>query len=149
VIPSSTSPYHYDWAEMDPEGENNHLDSPQKREKIDPDHPPIGPYFDYDYFRNETVMVADTAYLKCRVKNIGNKTVSWVRHLDINLLSVGQTMYTSDNRFQAMHDSDTEEWTLKVSHMVLIQFLCDSSCVIFSKEKKNSAIFAQFIILDN
>lgn len=59
-------------------------------------------------------MVGDTAYLKCRVHNIGNKTVSWVRHLDINLLTVGTTMYTSDARFQSMHDADTEEWTLKV-----------------------------------
>ena len=110
VIPSSTSPFSYDWAELDPEGENNHIDI--HREKFDRDHPPTGPYFDYDYFRNETVMVGDTAYLKCRVHNIGNKTVSWVRHLDINLLTVGTTMYTSDARFQSMHDE--EEWTLKV-----------------------------------
>lgn len=84
------------------------------REKYDPDNPPIGPYFDYDYFRNETVMVGNVAYLKCRVKNIGNKTVSWVRHRDINLMSVGVVMYTSDTRFQSMHDADEDEWTLKV-----------------------------------
>lgn len=112
VIPSSTSPYHYDWAELDTDGDANRIDP--RREKIDRDHPPTGPYFDYDYFRNETVMVGSVAYLKCRVHNIGNKTVSWVRHLDINLLSVGTTVYTTDARFQAMHDADTEEWTLKV-----------------------------------
>ncbi|CAG9802608.1 unnamed protein product [Chironomus riparius] len=117
VIPSSTSPFSYDWAELDPEGENNHIDI--HREKFDRDHPPNGPYFDYDYFRNETVMVGDTAYLKCRVHNIGNKTVSWVRHLDINLLTVGTTMYTSDARFQSMHDADTEEWTLKLKNAQL------------------------------
>lgn len=94
-------------------GESNHLDL---REKYDHDHPPTGPYFDYDYFRNETVMVGDVAYLKCRVKNIGNKTVSWVRHIDINLLSVGTVMYSNDGRFQSMHDADVDEWTLKVSN---------------------------------
>jgi hypothetical protein len=48
--------------------------------------------------------------------NIGNKTVSWVRHRDINLLTVGLNSYTSDNRFLSIHEHDAaEEWTLKVS----------------------------------
>lgn len=110
VIPSSYSTFHYEWAELDP-GENNHIDL---REKYDPDNPPTGPYFEYEYFRNETVMVGNVSYLRCRVKNIANLTVSWVRHMDINLLSVGTVMYTSDGRFQSMHDADVNEWTLKV-----------------------------------
>ncbi|KAG5681144.1 hypothetical protein PVAND_010604 [Polypedilum vanderplanki] len=114
VIPSSTVPFAYDWAELDDE---NRID--QHRQKIDPDNPPLGPYFDYDFFRNETIMVGDIAYLKCRVHNIQNKTVSWVRHLDINLLTVGTVMYTSDTRFQSMHDADTEEWTLKLKNAQL------------------------------
>jgi hypothetical protein len=114
VIPSS--PFAYDWAELDDE---NRID--QRRPKIDPDNPPLGPYFDYDFFRNETIMVGDVAFLKCRVHNIANKTVSWVRHMDINLLTVGTVMYTSDTRFQAMHDADTEEWTLKVGSVTLAQ----------------------------
>jgi hypothetical protein len=74
----------------------------------------VGPYFDYTAFRNITTLVGSTAYLKCRVKNIGNKTVSWVRHRDIHLLTVGKFSYTSDNRFQCIHDIDAEEWILKV-----------------------------------
>lgn len=110
-----TFPYHYDWAENetnDDENANNHL---ERHEKIDITNPPLGPYFDYDFFRNETVMVGHTAYLKCKVKNIGNRTVSWVRHRDINLLTVGLNSYTSDNRFLSIHEHDAEEWTLKVS----------------------------------
>lgn len=110
VIPSSYSTFHYEWAELDP-GENNHIDL---REKYDPNNPPTGPYFEYEHFRNETVMVGNVSLLRCRVKNIANLTVSWVRHRDINLLSVGTVMYTSDGRFQSMHDSDVNEWTLKV-----------------------------------
>ena len=75
----------------------------------------VGPYFDYTVFRNITTLVGSTAYLKCRVKNIGNKTVSWVRHRDIHLLTVGKFSYTSDNRFQCIYDVEAEEWILKVS----------------------------------
>jgi len=73
-----------------------------------------GPYFEAESFRNLTVLVDNTAYLKCRVRNIGNKTISWVRHRDINLLTVGKFSYTSDNRFQSLHDYDSDEWMLKL-----------------------------------
>ena len=72
------------------------------------------PDFEHFKFQNLTVLAQSTAYLKCFVKNIGNKTVSWVRHRDINLLTVGTISYTSDNRFQSIHDSDSDEWILKV-----------------------------------
>lgn len=75
----------------------------------------VGPYFDYTVFKNITVLVGETAQLRCRVKNIGNKTVSWVRHRDIHLLTVGKVAYTSDSRFQTIHDIDAEEWILRVS----------------------------------
>lgn len=114
-LPQITFPYHYDWAENETNDDDNASNHVEQHEKIDITNPPIGPYFDYDYFRNETVMVGHTAYLKCKVKNIGNRTVSWVRHRDINLLTVGLNSYTSDNRFLSIHEHESEEWTLKVS----------------------------------
>ena len=86
--------------------------------------PVIGPHFDFTAFKNITTLVGNTAYMKCRVRNIGNKTVSWVRHRDIHLLTVGKFSYTSDNRFQCIHDVDAEEWILKVSKAkeLLIKF---------------------------
>lgn len=35
-----------------------------------------GPYFDLSASKNITALVGKTAYLNCRVKNLGNKTVS-------------------------------------------------------------------------
>jgi hypothetical protein len=35
-----------------------------------------GPYFDLTASKNITALVGKTAYLNCRVKNIGNRTVS-------------------------------------------------------------------------
>lgn len=42
--------------------------------------------------------------------------MSWVRHRDIHLLTVGRYTYTSDQRFEAMHSPHTEEWTLRIRY---------------------------------
>lgn len=38
----------------------------------------------------------------------------WVRHRDIHLLTVNQLTYTSDERFNSLHDPDTDVWSLQV-----------------------------------
>ncbi|KAF7991090.1 hypothetical protein HCN44_002652 [Aphidius gifuensis] len=74
--------------------------------------------FDDKQPTNVTAMVGKTAYLTCRVRNLGNKTVSWVRLRDIHILTTGAYTYTSDQRFQALHrqntgqNSEWSEWTL-------------------------------------
>lgn len=40
--------------------------------------------------------------------------VSWIRHRDIHILTVGAYTYTSDQRFQATHEKDTGDWTLQI-----------------------------------
>lgn len=37
-----------------------------------------GPYFDTSASVNVTGLVGKTVYLVCKVKNLGNRTVSWV-----------------------------------------------------------------------
>ncbi|KAG8261990.1 hypothetical protein J6590_062295 [Homalodisca vitripennis] len=79
--------------------------------------PPLSrfePYFDPLTPRNVTALVGKSAYLSCRVRNLGNKTVSWVRHRDIHILTVGAYTYTSDQRFMALHHRDHDEWTLQI-----------------------------------
>uniref|UniRef100_A0A0A1XME0 Neurotrimin n=1 Tax=Zeugodacus cucurbitae TaxID=28588 RepID=A0A0A1XME0_ZEUCU len=79
-----------------------------------------GPYFDKAASKNITALLGKTAYLNCRVKNLGNKTmllqVSWVRHRDIHLLTVGRYTYTSDQRFRAIHQPQTEDWILQIKY---------------------------------
>ncbi|XP_049827274.1 zwei Ig domain protein zig-8-like isoform X1 [Schistocerca gregaria] len=75
-----------------------------------------GPYFDVSASRNVTALVGRTALLNCRVRNLGDRTVSWVRHRDIHLLTVGRFTYTSDQRFQAMHSPQTEDWMLQIRY---------------------------------
>ncbi|XP_021919696.1 kin of IRRE-like protein 1 isoform X4 [Zootermopsis nevadensis] len=72
------------------------------------------PYFDTTVPGNVTALIGKSAYLNCRVRNLGNKTVSWIRHRDIHILTVGGYTYTSDQRFQTNHHPDDNEWTLQI-----------------------------------
>lgn len=42
--------------------------------------------------------------------------VSWVRHRDIHLLTVGRYTYTSDQRFKAIHHAHSEDWILQIKY---------------------------------
>ncbi|XP_065165221.1 protein sidekick-like isoform X2 [Atheta coriaria] len=77
-------------------------------------HNRFEPQFDTMIPRNVTALVGKSAYLSCRVRNLGNKTVSWIRHRDLHILTVGSYTYTSDQRFQANHHPETDEWTLQI-----------------------------------
>ncbi|TMW47394.1 hypothetical protein DOY81_007529 [Sarcophaga bullata] len=75
-----------------------------------------GPYFDTSATKNVTSLVGRTAHLNCRIKNLGNKTVSWIRHRDLHLLTVGETTYTSDQRFTSIYNKLTEDWSLQIKY---------------------------------
>ncbi|CRK92282.1 CLUMA_CG005857, isoform B [Clunio marinus] len=119
-ITSTFDPYHDELMgyKIDDDGNirSNDDNLNEVMETTSTETPITGPYFDYTAFRNVSTLVKNTAYLKCRVRNIGNKTVSWVRHRDIHLLTVGTFSYTSDNRFQSIHDPESEEWILKLQY---------------------------------
>lgn len=42
--------------------------------------------------------------------------VTWIRHRDLHLLTVNRFTYTSDQRFSAIHNPMTEEWTLQIRY---------------------------------
>ncbi|XP_063991219.1 T-lymphocyte activation antigen CD86-like isoform X4 [Diachasmimorpha longicaudata] len=73
------------------------------------------PYFDNTTRRETTTTVGQSAYLYCRVRNLGDRAVSWIRKRDLHILTVGILTYTNDQRFQAMHSDGSDEWTLKVT----------------------------------
>lgn len=72
------------------------------------------PYFDTMDTKQITVINGATAFMTCSVRNLGSKVVSWIRHSDINLLAVGDSIYTADQRFQSYHDRNVDTFTLKV-----------------------------------
>ncbi|KAA0194069.1 hypothetical protein HAZT_HAZT008989 [Hyalella azteca] len=78
------------------------------------DQLPPGPFFDVERSGNVTALVDQSARLNCRVNQIGNRTVSWLRHRDLHLLTVGRYTYTSDQRFRAEHVAGSEDWPLTI-----------------------------------
>lgn len=58
-------------------GHNNLGAANNKNQLVDMDTSKSGPYFDVTNSKNVTALLGKTAYLNCRVKNLGNKTVSW------------------------------------------------------------------------
>ncbi|XP_055846536.1 zwei Ig domain protein zig-8 isoform X1 [Episyrphus balteatus] len=97
----------------------NHNNLDQKPTHSPPLHSPHGhrwnePYFDVTMPKNITSLVGKSAYLGCRVKHLGNKTVAWIRHRDLHILTVGTYTYTTDQRFQTSYHRDIDEWTLQI-----------------------------------
>ena len=72
------------------------------------------PYFDKMDTKQITVINGATAFMTCSVRNLGSNIVSWIRHRDIHLLAVGDSIYTADTRFQSYHDRNVDTFTLKV-----------------------------------
>lgn len=100
------------------------------------------PYFDAETRNNVTVVVGKSAFLRCKVRNLGNKTVTtlkllnlthlknhkpiyggiktilfqlaWIRDRDTHILTVGSYTYTTDQRFQAVYNKDGGESVLEI-----------------------------------
>ncbi|XP_020715236.1 uncharacterized protein LOC101451236 [Ceratitis capitata] len=73
------------------------------------------PYFDNSSRREVTATVGQAALLHCRVRNLGDRAVSWIRKRDLHILTVGILTYTNDQRFQSLHTEGSDEWTLRIS----------------------------------
>lgn len=73
------------------------------------------PVFDNGTNRDIIATVGQTAYLHCRVLNIGDRAVSWIRKRDLHILTIGIMTYTNDQRFQSEHVEGSNDWTLKIS----------------------------------
>lgn len=59
-----------------------------------------GPYFDTSTTTNITTQLGTHAYLPCKVKQLGNKSVSWIRRRDAHILTVDRYTFIADDRFQ-------------------------------------------------
>ncbi|KAK4303052.1 hypothetical protein Pmani_024902 [Petrolisthes manimaculis] len=72
-------------------------------------------YFHHHTPTNVTAVVGQRAVLTCKVLNLDNKDVSWIRQRDLHILTIGMFTYTSDDRFTVRHPEESEEWYLEIS----------------------------------
>ncbi|ROT84883.1 dpr6, isoform D [Penaeus vannamei] len=75
----------------------------------------VGPRFDRSLPRNVTVQAGKSAVLACRVLDVSKTSqVSWMRHGDLHILSVGKYRYSTDSRISIKHNSEQHEWLLRI-----------------------------------
>lgn len=75
------------------------------------------PYFDPASPTHIKAQMGSNAYLPCKIKNLGNKSVSWVRNKDAHILSVDRYTFIQDARFATWHEAVTNTWTLQVKYV--------------------------------
>ncbi|KPI98420.1 Basement membrane-specific heparan sulfate proteoglycan core protein [Papilio xuthus] len=73
------------------------------------------PYFDNNTKREVAATIGKAAFLLCRVRNLADKSVSWIRKRDLHIISVGVHTYSGDGRFVSLHPEGSDEWTLRIS----------------------------------
>lgn len=78
---------------------------------------PNDPIFDNNLVTNVTVQLGGTAFLHCRVRNLGERPVSWVRRRDWHILTSGMFTYTNDERFQVSHTEGGDNWDLQIKYV--------------------------------
>ncbi|KZC12562.1 PREDICTED: hemicentin-2-like [Dufourea novaeangliae] len=74
-------------------------------------------YFYKDSPEKVTVVVGQTVVLSCRVKNLGNRTVSWIRKRDLHILTYMSVTYTSDARFTIVGNPKNDDWNLRIDYV--------------------------------
>nr|XP_031839790.1 zwei Ig domain protein zig-8-like isoform X2 [Nomia melanderi] len=74
-------------------------------------------YFYKDPGQKVTAVIGETVLLLCRVKNLGNRTVSWIRKRDLHILTSMSETYTSDARFTIVRDPANDEWNLRIDYV--------------------------------
>lgn len=77
----------------------------------DPDQGDIRPLFKQTP-KNITVGPGDRAVLKCRVENLGTKTVTWKRYNDVHPLTIGMYAFAPDTRISVDFNQRMNEWSL-------------------------------------
>ncbi|TGZ51092.1 Kin of IRRE-like protein 3 [Temnothorax longispinosus] len=74
-------------------------------------------YFFKDTPQKLTVAIGQAAVLLCRVKNLGNRTVSWIRKRDLHILTSMSVTYTGDARFTVVGNPETDDWNLRIDYV--------------------------------
>ncbi|XP_068247529.1 zwei Ig domain protein zig-8-like [Palaemon carinicauda] len=85
----------------------HHVASPGEVSATEPYIDPATPLHVKAYAGNPVI-------IRCIVNNLGQRSVSWIRHQDIHVLAVGRFAFTNDERFDVQHDDGSNEWVLKL-----------------------------------
>ncbi|XP_053649940.2 uncharacterized protein [Cherax quadricarinatus] len=91
--------------------------APIRIERTIPSTAPPPPYFDPSSPTNVSAQLGTQAFLPCRIRNLGNQSISWIRSRDSHILTVDRYTFIADQRFQSWHEANSETWTLQVKYV--------------------------------
>ncbi|XP_070000368.1 zwei Ig domain protein zig-8 [Penaeus vannamei] len=103
------------------------------------------PYFDASMSSLYTAYLGKTATLTCVVHAAKtDKSVSWIRGRDLRILTVGGYTYTTDLRFEALHQQASSEWTLRIKS-VQLRDQGGYECQIATKPIRTFSVFLKVV----
>ncbi|PSN38907.1 hypothetical protein C0J52_16365 [Blattella germanica] len=76
----------------------------------------LRPYFVNTNQLEVNATSGETAYLRCKVRDLGSNTVVWLRERDLHILTYDVYTYTSEDQFESLHVKESDEWILKIRH---------------------------------
>lgn len=58
-----------------------------------------------------------TVILSCRIENLDDRMVIWIRNADLQILTAGHLTFTADTRFRVNHENglDQTDWSLLIN----------------------------------
>ncbi|CAK1589569.1 unnamed protein product [Parnassius mnemosyne] len=76
------------------------------------------PFFEDPITNNVTAQLGSRVHLHCRVHDLGDKTISWVRRRgeEIHLLSFGRHTYSADSRYSLAFEQPND-WRLLIQYV--------------------------------
>ncbi|XP_054725729.1 zwei Ig domain protein zig-8 [Anastrepha obliqua] len=104
----------------------------------------VEPYLDGYATTNVTAQIGTHAYLPCRVKQLGNKSVSWVRVRDGHILTVDRAVFIADQRFLALKQPD-KFWTLQIKY-VQARDAGAYECQVSTEPKVSARVHLQVVV---
>ncbi|CAB4063077.1 unnamed protein product [Lepeophtheirus salmonis] len=98
------------------------------------------PYFDVSSnVINVTSFVGQSSHLHCTVRDLGDKSVSWIRKSDLQVLTSNTFTFTGDQRFSA-HMGSNDLWTLQLKFTQL-KDAGEYQCQINTEPKISHSVF--------
>lgn len=66
-----------------------------------------------------SVIEGSTVILSCRIENLNDRMVFWIRNLDLQILTAGLVTFTADTRFKVNHENsvDATDWSLLITNV--------------------------------
>ncbi|XP_064540220.1 hemicentin-2 [Drosophila montana] len=104
----------------------------------------VEPYLDGYATSNVTTQIGTHAYLPCRVKQLGNKSVSWIRLRDGHILTVDRAVFIADQRFLALKQPD-KYWTLQIKY-VQARDAGTYECQVSTEPKVSARVQLQVVV---